>query len=664
MNNLGRVLRLSLRYRWTVAATVTCAVLVSLLWGGNIAAVYPIVEALSKGESMQVWVDRQIADSQKEITEFEGTIAEGEKRLVAGAEDEEKVRRQLRDARNRLTAEQQALATRQWVKPLIDAYLPDDPFRTLVLIICVLLLATAVKDVFLVVGSIFVDRLTQLATFDLRKQFYRRTMRLDLASFHENSTSELMSRFTYDLDSITSGLQAILGKAIREPLKMLVCLALAAWICWRLLLLSLILAPLAAYMVSRLASSLKRANRRSMEDMSLLYNVLSETFGAIKVVKAFTMERQERRRFHHNSKKFYKRAMRIAWYNALVHPITELMGIVTICLAFLAGAYLVLNNETEIFGLKMSERPLDYGTLVVFYGLLIGASDPARKISEIFNRIQRAAAASDRVYQLLDREPRMCESASPVELSRHHREIALEGVSFGYTAGQRVLHDVNLRIPFGETLAIVGPNGCGKSTLANLIPRFFDPDSGTVRIDGVDIRGCRLRDLRKQIGVVTQETLLFDDTVYNNIRYGTPEATREEVVEAARQAHAHRFIEQKLENGYDTVVGASGNRLSGGQRQRIALARAILRDPSILILDEATSQVDLESEQLIQMVLEKFTRDRTTIIITHRLATLDLADRILVMQGGRALDIGTHQDLSGRCDLYRRLYQIHFRESA
>ena len=227
-----------------------------------------------------------------------------------------------------------------------------------------------------------------------------------------------------------------------------------------------------------------------------------------------------------------------------------------------------------------------------------------------------------------------------------------------------MLQKIDLRIHYGETLAIVGPNGCGKTTLVNLLPRFYDPRGGSIRIDDVDLREVRMRDLRSQIGLVTQDPLLFDDTVFNNIRYGTPNATKQQVIEAARKAYAHKFIEELLENGYDTNVGQLGGRLSGGQRQRIALARAILRDPPILILDEATSQIDIESEHLIHKVLEQFARDRTAIIITHRLSTLDLADRILVMDQGRILDLGTHKELIGRCAIYQRLYQISLRESA
>ncbi len=301
---------------------------------------------------------------------------------------------------------------------------------------------------------------------------------------------------------------------------------------------------------------------------------------------------------------------------------------------------------------------------MAFYGSLAGVSDPARRLSEVFSKLQRAAAAADRVYQALDREPTVCDPLQARVVGRHHRELEFADVSFRYTTGQTVLDRIQLRIPFGETLAIVGPNGCGKSTLANLIPRFFDPVSGSVRLDGVDLRELRLRELRCQIGLVTQETLLFDDTVLNNIRYGCPQASREAVIEAAKQAHAHKFIEQKLEQGYETIVGQGGGRLSGGQRQRIALARAILRDPAILILDEATSQIDLESEHLIHKVLEQFIRHRTTVIITHRLATLALADRIVVMDAGRVADLGTHEQLLARCDLYRRLHQVQFKETA
>jgi ATP-binding cassette subfamily B protein/subfamily B ATP-binding cassette protein MsbA len=395
-----------------------------------------------------------------------------------------------------------------------------------------------------------------------------------------------------------------------------------------------------------------------MEQMAQLYSVLEETFRGIKIVKAFTNEPQERKRFHLRSKEYYRKAMKIVSYDSLSHPMTEIMGILTICLALLAGAWLVLKGETHLLGIRMSDRPLSLGWLLLFYGLLAGMADPLRKLSEVFSRLQRAVAACDRIYGRLDRQPQIHSPASPTACPRHHRDLVLEGVEFAYYPGQPVLEDINLRIPFGETVAIVGPNGCGKSTLANLIPRFADPTGGVIRLDGVPLVDVRVRDLRSQIGLVTQDPFLFDDTVFNNIRYGRPKATRGEIIEAAKRAHAHRFIESDLPQGYDTVVGAMGGRLSGGQRQRIALARAILRDPAILILDEATSQIDLESEQAIQEALEHFKRNRTTLIITHRLAVLSLADRIVAMESGRIIDAGTHEEMLARCALYSRLHQL------
>jgi len=665
MGNFGRAVRVALRYYWTVAASIVCALIVAVLWGANISFLYPLVEVVGLNQSLSTWVDKQIAGSEKTIAEQTALEVDLNKQLAAAAEDDKRaIGREIRSAAARRESAESVLYRSQQLKPWIDTYLPDDPFQTLAVLVAAFFVATVVKDSFLALSSVLADRVSQLATFDLRKEFYRRTLRMDLGAFNETGTSDLLSRFTFDVDNLSGGLQTLFGRAVREPLKMLACLFLAAFICWQLLVLSLVVAPLAGLLIGYLAKTLKRANRKALEEMSAMYAILVETFGGIKVVKAFTMERHERRRFHTTSKKYYKKAMRIAVVDAMVNPVTEVMGMSTICVALLFGAYLVMTGETSLLGIKMCSEPLSLSALLAFYGSLAGVSDPARRLSEVFSRLQRAAAAADRVYQSLDREPQVVEPARPKAFGRHHRELVFDNVSFRYATGQTVLDGIDLRIPFGETLAIVGANGCGKSTLANLIPRFFDPVSGTVRLDGIDLRDVRLRELRQQIGVVTQETLLFDDTVMNNIRYGSPHASAERVIEAAKQAHAHKFIEQKLESGYETIVGQGGSRLSGGQRQRIALARAILRDPAILILDEATSQIDLESEQLIHKVLEQFTRNRTTVLITHRLATLALADRVLVMNAGRIADLGTHEQLLGRCDIYRRLHQVQFKETA
>ena len=635
--------------------------IVAVFWGGNIGAVYPIVEVVFEGESPQQWVDRQISDAQKIIDDKTAEITKHENQL-AQANEQDKWELQYKINSNKKTINDRNLAN-YWLgtaKPYIDQYLPESPFKFLALIVLLLILGTIMKDIFLISNSILSARMSQLATFDLRKLFYRRTLRMDLATFNDDGSADLLSRFTNDLNQVAYGLDTLFGKLIREPLKMLACLGMAAWISWRLLLISVLIVPVAGYAIRWLAKSLKRANRKAMEEMASIYVTLEETFRNIKIVKAFTNERQERKRFHKNSKGYMGKAIKIAAYDSLVHPITEVLGMVPFCIVILAGLWLVLCHQTTLLGIKISDTPLSRGDLLLFYSLLAGVADPLRKMSDVFTRLQAASAACDRIFDRLEREPAVQNPKNPISVGRHKRDLEFANVSFAYNSGKNVLQDVSMRIAFGETIAIVGPNGSGKSTLANLIPRFADPNSGEIRLDGVRLTDMRLNELRGQIGLVTQETALFDDTIFNNIRYGSPDATREQVIEAAKQAHAHRFIENELPNGYDTIAGTLGNKLSGGQRQRIALARAILRDPSILILDEATSQVDLESEQAIQKVLEKFVHNRTTIIITHRLAILALADRIVVMQDGKIVDIGRHEELLAHSTLYRRLYQIHF----
>ena len=663
--NFGRVVRMAIRYKFTFAATIFSALMVAILWGANIGAVYPVVEVVFQKKSMQQWVDEKLVENQTTVDAKTAELEQLERQLTVAEQSGDatrasEVQQAIRNAKDGAKGAGYSLRALKTVEPYVDAYLPEGPFNTLLFITVFLFVGTLLKDVFLVANNVLVARVTQLAAFDLRKLFYRRTLRMDLANFSEDGTADLMSRFTNDMTQVTMGLDSLFGKLIREPLKMFTCLAVAACISWRLLLLTLFITPVAAFSIRWLAKMLKRANRRAMEEMAGIYTTLEETFRSIKIVKAFTTESQERKRFHNNNKSYYHNQMRIARYDSLSHPMTELLGIATVSVVMIVGGWLIFSREPAVFGMNLDKWRISQSAMLTFFALLAGMADPLRKMSDIFSSLQAGFAASDRIFARLDRQPTVRDPKRPAPFQRHHSELSFDNVGFAYQADKPVLEEVNLKIAFGETIAIVGPNGCGKSTLANLIPRFADPTTGVLKVDGVPLPDMRVRDLRGQIGLVTQETMLFDDTIFNNIRYGSPKATRQQVIEAAKQAHAHRFIESELPDGYETSAGALGNCLSGGQRQRIAIARAILRNPAILILDEATSQVDLESEQAIQQVLEKFTRGRTTIMITHRLATLSLADRVVVMQAGRILDVGRHEELLSRCALYHRLYQIHF----
>ena len=664
MNNFGRILRLSLQHRMTVFMSMFCSLAVAILWGGNITAIYPVVDVIMVGKSVPQWLDEMAAEKRQEIAELQVAMALAEAQAAEDHDDKGRSQRHLARLTDKQAYLRMRLALFERLSPLAHKHLPTTAFQTLMVVCAGLVAGTLLKSVFRIVGTYASARLGALTAFDVRKEFYRRTLRLDLATIRETSPGELMGRFTNDVNAASTGVSAVFGTVLREPLKMLVCLGIAAWISWRLFLITALIAPLAGYTIHWLAKSLKRANRRALQGMADVYDRLDETFTGIKVIKAFTGESRERSRFHHDSKQLYRRTMRIAFYDSLTSPMTELLGIVMIIAVVLAGGFLVLNQQTHLFGLRISEEPLSHGALTLFYMSLAGASDPLRRMTSVFNNVQQGAAAADRLYELMDRESKIVEPADPVRLPRPAGRIEFLDVSFAYKPNEPVLQHVKLAIEPGETVAIVGPNGCGKSTLMNLVPRFYDPTRGTVAISGVDLRDVRRRDLRERIGMVTQETVLFDDTVEANIRYGRPEATFAEIEEAARRAHAERFILDKLADGYATKCGPGGNRLSGGQRQRIALARAILRDPEILILDEATSQIDVESERLIHEVLKEFVKPRTALMITHRPSTLELADRIVVMDHGQIVDSGSFADLAARCVLFRRLAHLELRESA
>jgi ATP-binding cassette subfamily B protein/subfamily B ATP-binding cassette protein MsbA len=665
MNDFTRALGLAFRYPWNVAACWGTSLLVAVLWAANFAAVWPVVDAVMQGKSVPQWLTAEVTGEQARLATIAAERLDLENRLAAAPPDEAaKLENKLTDNERRAGYSQTKIDSTQWALGVAERWLPATPFATLGAICAFLLVGTTVKSVFRVLNLVLVSRLGNLVSHDLRRQFYAKILRLDLVDFSDRGRGDLMTRCTTDLQQVGGGVQLLFGQAIREPLKMIVCAAGAAWFSWRLLLITIAITPLAVLGIRWLGKSLKRANHRAMEELSSIYETLTDTLSGIRLIRTHTQEPAERDRFERSLKQLYRRQMRIAAYDSLASPLTEQMGVMMVVLAAMAGGYLVLNEQTHLFGVRISATPLTHGQMTAFFAMLAGMGDPARRLSGVFNVLQSASASADRVYQVLDREPAIADPPVAKPFNAAWRSLRLDNVSFQYTPDRIALDEVDLEIRRGETLAIVGPNGCGKSTLVSLIPRLYDASEGSVLWGDVDVRDLGLKDLRTRIGVVSQQAQLVNDTVAENIRYGRPGATQDQIEAAARAAHAHGFITERLSDGYATVVGPGGGKLSGGQRQRVALARAILRDPELLILDEATSQVDVESEALIHRALAQFVKGRTAIIITHRPSTLALADRVAVMEHGRLIDLGTPDELEGRCDLFRRLCCVGLRETA
>ncbi len=669
MKNFVRALRFAWPYRARVAISILAALCAAIFWGLNFTTIYPVLKILGSDQNLQEWVDgtiKKLETEQKEPLQAQVKVltskAEEIKKEPASPFRDTRERRltgELAKAESKLESTLHELHRYHVAKKYLDYYVPSDRFQTLVLIIGLVVAAVAIKGFFEFWQESLVGSVINGALYDVRNLFFRRIIHLDVAQFGDHGTPELMARFTNDMELLGNGLKTLFGRMVAEPLRAVACVVVACWISWQLTLMFLVLVPVGLFILTRVGRLMKRATHKLLERMSSIYKILQETFQGIRVVKAFTREAWERRRFRQATRDYYYKAMWVVNLDALAGPIIEILGVVGVAGALLAGAYLVLNKETHLIGLRMTSQPLEPESLLQLYVLLAAIADPVRKLSSVFTKLQSAGAAADRIFQALDREPRVGLNAEGPRLARHHQDIVFRDVCFSYEPTHPVLTSVHLQVHFGETVALVGKNGCGKSTLVNLLPRFFDPDHGSILIDGVDVRHASLRSLRQQVGLVTQDAILFDDTVYNNIAYGNPRARPEEVEEAARKAYAHDFI-SKMTHGYQTRVGEAGVKLSGGQKQRLTLARAILRNPSILILDEFTSQSDTESEALIHKALREFVCNRTTFIITHRLNTLEIADRIVVLDQGRITAVGTHQELLQHSSLYQRLHEAHF----
>ena len=662
VDTLSRVLPWLWPYRRQIVLSVLCACAISFLWAANLSAVMPLVQVLFNKESIHENVQRQISSTEQEI--------ESRKSAMIDLRRDDHERLAHAQADQSMAAEK--LLQLQRIRDYVLPWVPRDNFNTIALILGGLVLATLLKGIFIYGQEVLVGSVVNRTTINIRQALLRRALSLDFQTLASNGSSNLMSRMTNDVEILSAGMKTLLIRLIREPLKAGGCIAFAFFFNWRLTLMTLLVVPAIGFVFHRFGKSLKRASHGTLESMSGIFRCLSETFESIKVVFAFGMERKHRQKFHRANKEYYEKSMKVIRVAALTRPTTELIGVVAVLAAVLPGTYLVLRETDSLFGLQLSNGPLQIAELATLYALLAGTLDSIRKLSSVYGELKRSSAASERIFEILDQTTTVPEPEMPRVVSRHSSQIQFENISFTYKAetidGETrppALRNVDLTVQAGEVVAVIGENGSGKSTLINLLPRFYDPDHGSVKIDGVDIRQMRTRDLRSQIGMVTQETLLFDESIFDNIRYGRSTATWEDVEEAARQAHVIPFVTQ-LPDGFDTKIGDKGQKLSGGQRQRIALARAIVRDPSILILDEATSAVDAQSEQLIHRVLKSFVKDRSVFIITHVIndTFLDLVTRIVVLDQGRVVVSGTHEELLAESPIYQRLYHASAQDRA
>jgi len=537
------------------------------------------------------------------------------------------------------------------VKQMFQTHiLSGNPTDVLLKVSIVIFLAFLLRNVFAYFQSYFMTYAEEGVIKDLRNAVYRHLHNLPLAYFTNERTGDLISRVTNDVTLVNGGVSAGFVTLIREPLLIIVFLSLAFSINWQLTLLSLVVFPFSLSIIGWIALKLHKERGRSQALLGDITTVLQETISGVKVVKAFGMEDFENKKFADTTRHYFRSLLKITRTRDLSSPTTEILSVA-------AGAVIIWYGGTQVLMDKTMAASEFLGFLLIIFQIM----PPVKELTSVNNRIQEASAAANRLFEILDTEPQIKDAPDAVDLTEFRNSVEFRSVSFSYDGQVPVLENVNCAIRKGDVVAIVGPSGSGKSTLVDLIPRFYDTVSGAVAIDGIDLRKLKVKSLRAKIGIVTQETILFNDTVRNNIAYGLEHCPEEQIVAAAKAANAHDFI-MAMPLQYDNIIGDRGVKLSGGERQRISLARAILKNPPILILDEATSALDTESEILVQEAIDRLMTGRTSIVIAHRLSTVQHADRIFVLDQGKIVETGKHAELLGNeRGLYKKLYDLQFR---
>lgn len=684
--DFARIMRVATRHRGPLLIGLLATIVYACLHTVSLAVALPVFKVLLEDEGIHGWVYRELAGRRLSVQfaapDEEGMIAltkvaTGSPLYSAGLRAADRVRGPgdepvlkavaLAEGATEIiptTGDHAGTPVRVTPAPLNFPYtfavpalslLPTsastDKLATLKGLIIALVIVVVLANVFRYLGEVLIAKSVLLAMLDLRSMLYERTLALPMSFFAGQTTSDLVGRFVQDVQEVQRGLMALFSRFIREPLRAAFILGWAFFLDWRITAALVVAAPIGIAIFWRIGKRVKRSNRKLLEAFGQMIDALSQSLQNLRVVKTYTAEEHERRRLRAVDERVLKQQLRLAKLQAMVSPLMETVGISCACVLMIWLAAQVVDNQLSISR---------FATLCLTLSVLF---DPLRKLTDLYVRVIRASAGSERVFQVIDQPSESELDVGTREAGPLEERIELKNVTFTYPGGDApALRDLSLTIEKGETLAIVGPNGSGKTTMVSLLPRLFVPESGQILYDGTDIREFSLGSLRRQVGLVTQDAVVFAGTPEENITYGAYEqngraeggSIRERVQQAAARAFAEEFI-HALPGGYDGQIGERGSTLSGGQRQRLAIARAIFRDAPILVFDEATSQVDSESESKIRSALEDFSTDRTTIIIAHRLSTIQFATRIVVLSGGRLIDVGKHDELYDRCELYRAL---------
>ena len=538
------------------------------------------------------------------------------------------------------------------IKQLFNYYVTQIKYEygasaTLILIGGVAIVATALKTGFAYLGSYELIFIRNGVVRDIRRKIYLKILSLPLPFFSEERKGDIIARMTGDVQEVEASVMSSLDMFFQNPILILVYLTMMLLMSWQLTLFVFILLPIMGWLIGRVGKNLKRRSYEGQTKMGEILALMEETLSGLRVIKAFNAESKMEHRFSDENEAYRRIQNRLMRRRSLAHPMSEFLGTIVIVIILWFGGSLVLGESASL----SPEVFISY--IALFYCII----NPAKNLTNAYYSIQKGLAAMERIDVILAAESSIQEPAHPQPIANFNSQIEYRHVSFSYNGTKQVLRDINLSIPKGKTIALVGQSGSGKSTLVDLLPRFYDVTEGAILIDGTDIRRLSFYNLRELMGNVNQDPILFNDTIYNNIAFGVEHATPEQVEQAARIANAHDFILQ-TEHGYQTVIGDRGGKLSGGQRQRLSIARAVLKNPPIMILDEATSALDTESEKLVQEALDNLMRNRTSIVIAHRLSTIKNADLICVFHDGQIVERGTHNELLRQNGIYTKLYNM------